>query len=360
MIPDSLLCTPAVPFTSGVRLYDDPLVAELIATTTFKRLRSIHFLGGIDYLCVPFPNGLKGNIRHTRYQHSLGVAQLALNYAQICNLPSTDRQYVCTAALLHDLGHAPLSHSLEPVFSEFFGIEHHQATENILTGRAPLGRDVYSILRKYKMDIERLIALIAGQDTNYDGFFSGPINFDTIEGIIRTFEYARLHANISQPSVVVEASLFRYNETHLDTVDAFWRCKDFVYKHIIHSQNGILADYICQTSMRNQIDRLNKDDFYATEDQIFRKLPELREMLTSRMFPLNLLTAGPKSIPYVARRFFVDPDGEFFSRDDRSRYRQLRHACTVTLQNTNPIHSRENMKRDLFDDPINKTSKKTL
>jgi HD superfamily phosphohydrolase len=60
----------------------DPLFAELVATPAFQRLKSVRFLGGIDYLLVRSPNGIGRNIRYTRYQHSLGVARLALLYSE--------------------------------------------------------------------------------------------------------------------------------------------------------------------------------------------------------------------------------------------------------------------------------------
>ena len=70
---------PAYDFSDPVDLKrmagGDPLFAELVATPAFQRLKSICFLGGIDYLLVPAPNGAKGNIRYTRHQHSLGVAR---------------------------------------------------------------------------------------------------------------------------------------------------------------------------------------------------------------------------------------------------------------------------------------------
>ena len=60
---------------------DEMFVSSLIATKAFRRLRSIRFLGAIDYLFVPTPNGKARNIRYTRFQHSLGVAQLASLYS---------------------------------------------------------------------------------------------------------------------------------------------------------------------------------------------------------------------------------------------------------------------------------------
>ena len=146
-------------------LVDDQLFAELVSTSAFQRLKSIRFLGGIDYCLIRSPNGIKGNIRYTRYQHSLGVVRLAVGYSEMQALSFSDHRLVYVAALLHDIGHAPLSHSLEPVFAEVFGLEHHRATENVISGREPIGRDIYSILRRHGVDVERVIAIIAGKES---------------------------------------------------------------------------------------------------------------------------------------------------------------------------------------------------
>jgi putative nucleotidyltransferase with HDIG domain len=127
-----------------LRTFDEePLFLELILTEAFQRLGSVRFLGGIDYLFVRNPNGAPGNTRYTRLQHSLGVARLALEYSSIFGLSAADRQLIVAAALLHDIGHAPLSHSIEPVFRECFAIDHHDATKDIIFGHVQIGRSVY-------------------------------------------------------------------------------------------------------------------------------------------------------------------------------------------------------------------------
>src|SRR5664279_5431779 len=163
----------------------DPFLKALMATAAFRRLRSIRFLGAIDFRLGRAFEGKKENIRYSRYQHSLGVARLASLYSNIRELSLESRRLVTAAALLHDIGHAPLSHSLEPVFREYFDLEHHKATYAIISGKVKLGAEVYQTLREYKIDIERLLLLVSGKDQSFDGFFGGPINFDTIEAILR-------------------------------------------------------------------------------------------------------------------------------------------------------------------------------
>ena len=324
----------------------DPLFLELIATKAFQRLRSIRFLGGIDYLLVRSPNGVSGNVRYTRYQHSLGVARLAVLYCDAMALPFADRRLVYTAALLHDVGHAPLSHSLEPVFKEVFGLAHHQATEDIITGRIPLGVEMYNALRDNNVDIERVIAIVAGQDTGYHGFFAGSINFDTIEGILRARAYT--NANILSPETVTQAALRRSGERDRRTVDEFWSYKEQVYR-LINSPTGVLADFACQSFMRRHLDVMTHDDYFITEGDIFRKLPGLHDLLTSPSFKSEIMRQMDRPIWYTVRRFYIDPSADFFARDDTGRYQQSKERCTLS-----PHRSRDEeavgLTRDLFDD----------
>ena len=338
---------------------DDALLSELVATRAFQRLKSIRFLGGIDYILVRAPNGASGNIRYTRYQHSLGVARLALTYCNRRALPISDRRLVSVAALLHDIGHPPLSHSLEPVFEEAFGLEHHRATQQIVTGHVPYGREVYDTLVRNGIDVEHVIALISGSVADYDGFFSGPINFDTIEGILRSRTYTKANANVPSPEAVTEAAIRRADQKDIEVVDSFWHYKDEVYRHIINSRRGVLADLACQWSMRGHLHQFEPDDYFSTESEVFRKLPDLRKLLTDRSFETEILRQLTKPVLYKARRFFVDPSGDFCKRDDNVRYRQTREERVISRRDIG-VAVVEELDRDLFDDQCDQSSKAAL
>jgi uncharacterized protein len=337
----------------------DSLFFQIIETRAFQRLKSIRFLGGIDYCLVPNPNGAQANTRYTRYQHSIGVAHLGLLYSHECELPPNERRLIYLAALLHDIGHAPLSHSLEPLFSDLYEIEHHRATYDIISGREPIGRDLYEVLHQNNVDVERVLALISGADTSFDAFFSGPINFDTIEAILRSLTYAKPNPNIPSPESVTLSALRRGNLNDRAMVDDFWHCKDKVYRYIINSKTGVLADFACQLFMRRYIGRIQKKDYFSTEDRLFRKLPGLRQLLTSRKFETDLLRQVEGPIKYRVRRFFVNDEGDFFRRQDGERYRQTKEQRTLWLTETVTLNTIQ-LDQDLFDDDGDRPGKGIL
>jgi putative nucleotidyltransferase with HDIG domain len=331
---------------------EEPLFLNLIRTEAFQRLGSVRFLGGIDYLLVRNPNGAPGNTRYTRLQHSLGVARLALEYSSIFGLATADRQLIVAAALLHDIGHAPLSHSIEPVFRECFAIDHHDATKDIIYGHVEIGRAVYKALRSCSVDIDRLASLVAGKDPEFHAFFSGPINFDTIEGILRTRTFGNAPGAFA-PDVVVDAAINRSSATHQEIVDQFWLYKDQVYRHVINSSLGIFADQVCQAFARRNLKSLEAADYFTDEDALFRKLPGLRQLLTSPDFASEATEYLPETINYTERRFLVDRSADFFSRDDRSRYFQTRKPMTLNVKGHHDRTTVARTRGDLFGDEGN-------
>ena len=313
---------------------NDSLLRELIGTHAFRRLKEIHFLGAIDYRLIPRPNGKRGATRYSRYEHSLGVMRLAHLYSTSQEMQSANRRVVCVAALLHDIGHPPLSHSMEPVFKEKFGIEHHRATEDIICGRVSLGKDVFSTLRSHDMDIEKLMAVISGEFSGFDGFFHGPINFDTIEGILRSYTYMRQAPTIPSPDTVTEAAIRRTDRKDRDIVDEFWSYKGWVYKHIVNSREGVLSDFACQLFLRRSIEYIGLDCYFGTETELFRRLPGLRELLTSHTFEDEMIRMLDEPVHYRDRNYYIDRDGDFFARRDGIRYRHSRTDRLLELKDT--------------------------
>jgi uncharacterized protein len=110
----------------------DPLEAALINSRPLQRLRTIHQLG-LTFLVFP-------GAEHSRFQHVLGAMHLAGRaYDALAArsgglLPpgerARERRLARVAALLHDLGHAPFSHSAEELFSG--GIDHEEMTRRMI------------------------------------------------------------------------------------------------------------------------------------------------------------------------------------------------------------------------------------
>lgn len=108
---------------------------ELLQRPEIQRLQGVHQLG-LAYYVFPGAN-------HTRLEHSLGTYHMAKTMAAALELDKQDSRTVCAAALLHDLGHAPYSHTLEEVVENTTGLDHMNTTCDLIKGKIKIVPEEY-------------------------------------------------------------------------------------------------------------------------------------------------------------------------------------------------------------------------
>lgn len=126
---------------------EDQLIWDLIKTKEFQRLRRIRQLGTL-YLSFH-------TAEHSRFGHSLGVYEIVRRLIDESFIghdawDNKDRPLALCAALLHDLGHGPFSHSFEKIFNT----DHEAYTQAIITGDT----EVNAVLRKVSPEFPREVA----------------------------------------------------------------------------------------------------------------------------------------------------------------------------------------------------------
>ncbi|WP_454020426.1 HD domain-containing protein [Azospirillum sp. Marseille-Q6669] len=325
------------------RTFSTNVYHEIIMSPSFQRLSRIRFLGAIDFLI--HPNGAPTHRRHTRYHHTLGVAELAIYCCRWLNVSDVEEKHTVIAALLHDIGHAPLSHSLEPVFKKSFGIGHHEAGRRILMGKAPIGADIHHILRSNGIDIERVLSLIEGKSNEKTAhLFSGPINIDTVEAISRSYSYASSNSIGPAPFYIIKSAVLRADNGDQRVLDDFWRLKGKVYQHIINGKAGILADAISQHYMKKNLVKFGVESYYMNETELRKFCPDIFRALELSQRPAllrrQLLNEVDEEIGLIEvqdRKFYVDDTVHSFSPDaDRLRYRQTKKLRTLHISELMP------------------------
>ncbi len=164
----------------------DALEAALINSRPLQRLRFIHQLG-LTFLVYP-------GAEHTRFSHVLGAMALAGRVFDALMgkagdlLPASERplarRLVRLAALVHDLGHAPFSHSAEELFER--GIDHEEMTRRLLASD-----EVATIFARLGegLDPAAVAALLAGDVPPERRFLaqviSGELDVDKMDYLLR-------------------------------------------------------------------------------------------------------------------------------------------------------------------------------
>lgn len=158
----------------------DQLIWDLIATPEFQRLRRIKQLG-TTYLTFH-------GAEHSRFNHSLGVYEIVRRMVkQMEKEPSWNKEerMVCLcAALLHDIGHGPFSHSFEKVFD----LDHEAFTQRIILEDT----DVHRVLKERDADLPRKVAQVI--DKTYEdqlvvSMISSQIDADRMDYLLRDAYY---------------------------------------------------------------------------------------------------------------------------------------------------------------------------
>jgi HD superfamily phosphohydrolase len=103
-------------------------ILDLVGTVAFQRLWGIRQTG-FAHLVFPGAN-------HTRLEHSLGTCSVAGRVAERLALDAHESDLAQTAALLHDLGHGPFSHTLDGPMQEVLGHGHEARSRALILGRA--------------------------------------------------------------------------------------------------------------------------------------------------------------------------------------------------------------------------------
>lgn len=125
----------------------DRVIWDLIGTKEFQRLRRIKQLG-TTFLTFH-------GAEHSRFNHSLGVYEIVRRiiddvFASRPEWNPDERLLTLCAALLHDLGHGPFSHSFEKVFA----LDHEHFSQEAILGAT----EVNAVLSKVSADFPKKVA----------------------------------------------------------------------------------------------------------------------------------------------------------------------------------------------------------
>lgn len=160
----------------------DTIIWRLINTKEFQRLRRIRQLG-TTYLTFH-------GAEHSRFSHSLGVYEITRRIISQFErsgykdwIPE-ERLLTLCAALLHDLGHGPFSHSIE----EAFEMNHEDWTCRIILENT----EITEILRDVEEDFPQKVASVIAKTYEHEivvNLVSSPLDADRMDYLLRDAYY---------------------------------------------------------------------------------------------------------------------------------------------------------------------------
>ena len=271
---------------------DDPIEAALIRlidTPAFQRLRRIRQLGSAS---LTFHGA-----ESSRFTHSLGVLAIARRafdrLASVYPQLQPYRAVVLCAALLHDIGHGPFSHTGE----EVFGSNHEHWTGRILQESAPIRSALNTVapdlteqilqvyLKKHpiplvwqlvssQLDCDRLDYLM--RDSYFTGASYGKIDLERIlmamryDPVTQQLVVARKGMTAVEHYLIVRYFMYAQVYNHPKNIAACWVLQQAFVRARECLQQGLLeADDTVKAWLTGNCDRLPLNQYLAADDGVF-------------------------------------------------------------------------------------------
>jgi hypothetical protein len=226
----------------------DQTIWDLINTKEFQRLRRIRQLG----TCFLTFHGAE----HSRFSHSLGVYEITRKIIsqferyQYEDWPKEERLLCLCAALLHDVGHGPFSHSIERTF----GTRHEEWSCRIVLGDTEVNEVLRRVSAAFPQQVADVIAKTYGREIvvslvssqldadrmDYllrDAYFTG-VNYGMfdLDRILRTIRPYQGHI------VVKESGMHAVEDYLMSRYQMYWQ----VYFHPVTRSAEVILHKIFQ------------------------------------------------------------------------------------------------------------------
>ena len=235
----------------------DQLIWDLIKTKEFQRLRRVKQLGTL-YLAFH-------TAEHSRFGHSLGVYEIVRRMIDESFVGreawnNKDRPLALCAALLHDLGHGPFSHSFEKIFNT----DHEAFTQEIITGNTEVNEvlsrvsetfpqevaDVINKTHKNKLVISMISSQIDADRMDYlqrDAYFTG-VSYGTfdMERILRLMRPSK------DEVLIKESGMHAVENFIMSRYQMYWQ----IYFHPVSRGGEVLLN-----NCLKRVKQLYKEDY---------------------------------------------------------------------------------------------------
>ncbi len=285
----------------GFISFEFPFLFEIIEHPYFQRLRRIQQLG-LTHLVYP------GAV-HNRFAHAIGATYLmgkAIRSLRLKDVKISDEEYeaACIAILLHDVGHAPYSHTLENTLLE--SVDHEELSLMIMkllneefNGKLSLAIEIFMnrYPRKFlnqlissQLDVDRLDYL------KRDSFYSG-----VSEGVVSSERIIKMLSVVDDNLVVDEKGIYSIEKFIVARRLMYWQV--YLHKTVLSAEHLLVTilkrakklakekvDLFCSPSLEVFLyNKLNRETFTTDSKYLkhFLNLDDLDVMGAIKVWQSN-------------------------------------------------------------------------
>ena len=258
------------PIHGNIHFADEEV--KILDSKEFQRLRNVKQLG-LSYLVYP-------SATHSRFEHSIGTYFLADKLAQSLKFSKENLQKVRLAALLHDIGHGPFSHSSERAVLTRFNTDfsHEKNTARILKKS-----ELSDYLKEIGFSGAEIAKIAVEGKSKFSEIVSGEIDVDRMDYLVRDSYYAGAAYGVIDLDRLIDTLHFKNGHLFLDergisvgesVVLARYLMYPTVYEHHTTRIADTMFTFALATALNEKI--FTPQELYSMDDiELISRLREL-------------------------------------------------------------------------------------
>ncbi len=315
----------------------EQLIKDLVQTSEFQRLRKIKQLGVTN---INFPGA-----EHTRFTHSLGVYNVTKEILNKLKSAFTNEEALSlkVAALLHDVGHGPLSHA----FENFFKVEHEEFTIKIIKNE---NGNIFNVLDNYKKStghdiLEDVISLIQKNHSNksLNSIITSSIDADRMDYLLRDSYYTgTVYGKVDFQRIIsymeYENKQLYFTSKSIHTLEDFIMSRYHMFIQVYLNKKSLIYEELIQKIL-NRVFELKENNFeFKTNLKLFDGLNQI-EIKVDDYLSLNdynflstIAELGKEEDEILKRYvYFFETKPNFFEEISKEEYDNLDDLDKLTI-----------------------------
>lgn len=254
----------------------DGFFIHLLDAAELQRLYNVKQLG-LAHLVFP-------GAHHTRLEHSFGTFHIASKIVDMLPLHHDEKEIVMCAALLHDIGHGPFSHTLESILRESLDVDHVDLTEQLLKGEYTIfhsdetnfitsQKNVPAILEDEGIDTQLIADIIKGDvhDRPYLGqLLNSVIDVDQLDYLLRDAYYTGVSYGMIDiqrflQTLLLNGNTLAMNRKGVGVVENVMMARALMYSSVYFHKTVRIAELMLSKAIEKTT-HLHPFDFFKMTD----------------------------------------------------------------------------------------------
>lgn len=287
------------------------IIQEIVDCKELQRLRYINQLG-ITHLVFP-------DATHTRFSHSLGAYEISrkiIAESKYFKDRTYEKMLFMITALVHDIGHGPISHHFEQVFTWF---DHEKMGTQIIRNSQT---EIHNILLKYDPNLISDVCDLINKKSKYNSIqqlISSDVDVDRMDYLLRDSQHTShtlgaydLSRLINGMIITQENVVFKLNT--LNVLEDFLLGRFHMYNQIYVHKKSLILDNLMTLYLNKKVEYQlinEKSNLYK-----FLKTKKTHYFLNLNDYSIyeELMNESSHRLKHLAEAIYYRKDSEYINK----------------------------------------------